>query len=155
MDLEQALRVSLKNIDLDKLSGEAQVRESVVGPILRALDWEGTEPEEFVSEFPVGGGRSVDYALCRTAGNPLVFIEAKKPGKLNSEAERQLFGVVGSEAEQQLFGYASEKNVPLLVLTDGSIWNLYLRRTDDDSNKRNSVMRKVSSYGTFARGEDS
>lgn len=40
------------------------------------------------------------------------------------EAKRQ--GNLNPKAEEQLFDYAAKQGVPLLVLTDGDIWDLYL-----------------------------
>ena len=145
MDLEQVLRKAgesiRESIRLRLPINEAVVKQSILFPVLDELGWDVTNAQEVVPEFKVVKGK-VDYALCKTAESPLVFIEAKKLDEVKSKAEKQLFGMVGSEAEKQLFKYNSKENVPLLVLTDGSIWNLYLRRTDDDSTRRNFIMRK-------------
>ena len=118
MNLEQVLRNALDNIRSGRLANEAQVKQAVILPILRALGWDDANPREFKSEHSVGttGGRgSVDYALFRTAPNerPLVFVETKKLGN------------VSSAGEAQLFGYAFNQGVPFLVLTDGNVWNIY------------------------------
>ena len=141
MDLEQVLREAVENIRLRPPINEDGVIQSVLLPVLNALGWDVKNTQEVVPQFKVVDGK-VDRALCQTAESPLVFIEAKKLGEVKSPAEKQLFGVVDSEAEKQLFGYASKENVPLLVLTDGNIWNLYLRRSDDDPTRRNFIMRK-------------
>ena len=99
-----------------QLVSEAQVKQSIIVPILRDLGWDDTNPDELIPEYPIphsGSGR-VDYVLHGDTGNPLVFIEAKKLGHANE------FG------EQQLFQYAFGQGVPLLILTDGNIWNFYL-----------------------------
>ena len=64
-------------------------------------------------EYQVDSGR-VDEALLGPGDQPLVFVEAKRQGNLSVKAE------------DQLFGYAANKGVPILVLTDGDIWDLYL-----------------------------
>ena len=119
MNLEQVLRNALSNILSGKLANEAQVKQAVILPILRALGWDDTNPGEFVPEYTVsieGTRGAVDYALCRTSPNqlPLVFVETKKLGSVD---------VAG---EDQLFKYATNRGVPLLVLTDGDVWNFYL-----------------------------
>ena len=119
MNLEQALRNGLDKIRSGQLTNEAQVKQAVILPILRELGWDDTNPNEFVPELAVEVGKrrgSVDYALCRTTPNwqPLVFIETKRLGNADT---------VG---EEQLFEYATNKGVPLLVLTDGDVWNFYL-----------------------------
>ena len=47
-------------------------------------------------------------------GSPQVFLEAKR------------IGAMDGGGEEQLFGYASNRGVPLLVLTDGNRWDFYL-----------------------------
>lgn len=50
-----------------QLTNEAQIKMAVVLPILRTLDWDDANPEEFVPEYSVelqdGTHGSVDYAL--------------------------------------------------------------------------------------------
>ena len=50
MDLEQVLGVAVKRIHSGLLSNEAQVKQAVIVPILRALGWDDTNPAEFVPE---------------------------------------------------------------------------------------------------------
>ena len=123
MSLEQALRNGLERIKSNQLTNEAQVKQAVILPILRALGWNDSDPNEFVPELSVdldSGKGSVDYALHATLPNrrPLVFIEAKKLGSVD---------ILG---EEQLFRYATNKGVPFLILTDGNIWNFYLAMAD-------------------------
>ena len=102
---------------------EAQVKLAVIQPILRALDWDDSDPDEFDPEFPVPEG-NVDYALLRAPDSPLVFIEAKRPGG------------VDVKAEEQLFRYANNKGVPFLILTDGNLWDFYLSMAAGDPPDR-------------------
>ena len=113
MGLDQILNNASQRISTGLLKNEAQVKQAVIIPILRGLDWDDTNPAEFVPEFSVENGL-VDYALCRTADNPLVFIEAKR---LDGADDK---GV------EQLFRYANNRGVPFLILTDGNIWDFYL-----------------------------
>ena len=112
MSLEQTLRKVVGHIRAGRLENEAQVQQAVILPVLRALDWDDSDPESFRPEYSVGGGR-VDYALLGRGG-PLVFIEAKR------------IGAVDAGGEEQLFGYAANRGVPLLVLTNGDRWDFYL-----------------------------
>ena len=112
MKLEQTIQIATSRLHSGGLDNEAQVKQAVILPILRALDWDDTDPESFRPEYSVHRG-SVDYALL-DRGNPLVFIEAKRIGGLDAGGE------------EQLFGYASNRGVPLLVLTDGNRWDFYL-----------------------------
>ena len=119
MSIEQALREGLIKIRSRQLANEAQVKQAVILPILRALGWDDSDPNEFVPELPVtteDGKGSVDYALCRVSPSqlPLIFIETKKLGN------------VDAAGEGQLFRYAANQGVPFLVLTNGDVWNFYL-----------------------------
>jgi len=112
MNLEEVLELVIQRIRSGSLENEAQVRQSVIVPILRALDWDDTDQAEVASEYSVDRGR-VDYALLGQKG-PLVFIEAKGIGR------------VDLAGEEQLFRYAVNKGVPFLILTDGDLWDFYL-----------------------------
>ncbi len=123
-DLVQTLKKAAGRLRSARLGNEAQVKQSVIVPILRALDWDDTDPESFIPEYSAGFGR-VDYALLdRRRGKPLVFIEAKQTGALNARGEAQLFR------------YASNRGVPLLVLTDGNRWDFYLSMAEGDPAER-------------------
>ena len=111
MNLEHNLTVAIRHLRGGALNDEAQVKQSVILPILRALGWNTDAPEELQAEFHVGP-RRVDYALL-DYDQPLVFIEAKAIGK----ADRS--------AQEQLFEYARNEGVPILVLTDGMQWEFY------------------------------
>ena len=113
MSLEEVLKNAVGHIRSGRLDNEAQVKQAVILPILRTLDWDDANPAEFVPEFPVDSGR-VDYALHQAGDRPLVFIEAKRLGSADYEGE------------EQLFGYAANKGVPFLILTDGNVWDFYL-----------------------------
>ena len=113
MNLEQVLELVIQRIRGGSLENEAQVKQAVIVPILRALDWDDADPAEFVPEYSVDRGR-VDYALLGQKGAPLVFVEAKGIGR------------VDLAGEEQLFHYAVNKGVPFLILTDGDLWDFYL-----------------------------
>ncbi len=113
MSLEGILKKAVQRIREGQLNNEAQVKQSVIVPILRALDWDDSDPDECRTEFSVDNGR-VDYALLRPDGHPLVFIEAKALGRATADGE------------EQVFRYAANKGVPFLILTDGDCWDFYL-----------------------------
>ena len=145
MDLEQQLTDAMRRVRAGLLKNEAQVKQSVILPILRALGWNTDAPEQLSAEFPAGDGR-VDYALLHY-DQPQVFIEAKRIGYAEDR-----------KAQEQLFGYAAHRGIPILVLTDGRLWDFYFgtgpgvwedrcfRRLtlDDDQN--------VSNYAEFLTG---
>ena len=111
MKILEALKTAAGLIKSGQAEDEAKVKQWVIVPILRALDWDDSKPE-FVPEFAVEK-RKVDYALCRE-GQAMVFIEAKRPGAADAKGE------------EQLFQYATNRGVPFLILTDGDVWDFYL-----------------------------
>ena len=117
MALDEVLRDSLINLRPGVLDNEAQVKLTVIQPVLNELGWRATNPAEFKSEFSVDN-RWVDYALglrlATPSPSPLVFVEAKDVGRADTKGE------------EQLFSYAANRGIPLLVLTDGKVWNFYL-----------------------------
>lgn len=117
MAMEDTLHRCLERIRSGALQKEAQVMQSVIVPVLRSLNWDDSEPSEFVREFGVhfegGGSGEVDCALMGASG-PLVFVEAKNLGHADDK------GV------DQVFRYAANRGVPFLILSDGNIWDFYL-----------------------------
>ena len=92
---------------------ESAVSASIVVPILRALGWDDTDPNELRPQYRNARGL-VDFALF--AGpfrRATVFLEVKAVGNARG-------------ADQQLFEYAFHDGVPLGVLTDGRCWHIYL-----------------------------
>ena len=61
MELNQILKDANKRISTGLLKNEAQVKQAVIIPILRGLDWDDTNPAEFIPEFSVDNG----LAVCR------------------------------------------------------------------------------------------
>ena len=121
MSLEEVLKKAVEYIRAGSLKNETDVKEWVILPILRELDW--NDPAELASEFSVDGGR-VDYALLRSGGTPLVFIEAKGPDLMDTAGE------------EQVFGYAAHRGVPFLILTNGNLWDFYLSMAEGPPGER-------------------
>ena len=91
---------------------EAGISHGVVTPILNALGWDSSDPDQMLPEFSSGKGR-VDFALLGLGRRPGVFIEVKSVGRAD-------------DADRQLFEYAFHEGVPLCVLTNGREWSFYL-----------------------------
>lgn len=123
MGLEEALLKARATLESGDLHSEAAVRLAVIVPVLTALGWDPADPKQWVPEMPVPSGR-VDDALKSDTGTPLVFVEAKKHGNLSAKAE------------EQLFDYAAKQGVPMLVLTDGDTWDLYLAMAAGEPHER-------------------
>jgi predicted type IV restriction endonuclease len=91
---------------------EAAISFSVVMPMLRALGWDDSDPEQVMPEY-ANGGRRVDFALSGIGKRPSIFIEVKGVGR-------------ALEGDRQLFEYAFHEGIPLCLLTDGRDWSFYL-----------------------------
>ena len=127
------MKTALHRIRSNLLEKEADVKQAVVSPILRALDWDDSDPAECKCEHPVPGG-SVDYALIRSSDKtPLVFIETKRLGGLSPQGENQLLE------------YAFKAGAPLLILTDGNIWDFYLSMMEGAPNDRRFYRAELKS----------
>ena len=129
MNLEATLRTAVTNFGSNRLENEAQVKQAVILPILRALEWDDADPVAFKPEYAVEGG-FVDYALLDRS-MPRVFVEAKRKG------------AISADGEAQLFRYAAHQGVPLLVLTDGNVWALYLSMAEGLPSERRFFMAEL------------
>lgn len=113
-DVTDAVTRAQRTLRSGALTTEHHTRVAVINPILTCLGWDVTDPGQWISEYPVEGVGRVDDALLERNGHPKVFVEAKRPGNLCAKGQAQLFS------------YAAHKGVPLVVLTDGDTWDLYL-----------------------------
>ncbi|MCY3825696.1 MAG: hypothetical protein OXG62_17695 [Nitrospinae bacterium] len=121
MSLEEVLRKAIERINSDSLNSVEQVKLSVILPILRELDWDDTDPDEFL---PMGGKGQIDYTLLREWGMPLIFIKVKRLGSIDDAGE------------DELFQYAADKKVQFRILTNGKDWNFYLGMKEDQHYAR-------------------
>lgn len=110
---------------------EMSVRQGIVEPLLRDLDWPTDDTRVVYREYSIAGGR-VDYALCHPPIEPVAFIEVKSIGKIDEGAE------------QQLFSYAFHQGVPILVLTDGQQWRFFYPAGRGDYDKRKVCVLDLS-----------
>ena len=99
-------------------NSELQTRYGLIDPILRALDWEISNPDEVRVDHYVNtssntrvSGRADYVLMCHN--KPRVVIEAKARGQLNS----------GTAAQGA--AYCSALGALLLVCTDGENWEIY------------------------------
>ena len=91
---------------------EAQTRVSLIDPMLRALGWDVSNPDEVAQETGRGAGVA-DYVLKdRRSGVPLTIVEAKS---LNRRLD---------DAHNQVVGYCYSQNVNNAIVTDGNDWIL-------------------------------
>lgn len=91
---------------------EAAVSLGIVIPVLQDLGWPVRNMTVVTPQYSIQG-RRVDYALIGRYGTPSVLLEVKRVGRIE----------VG---EEQLFAYAFRQGTPIIALTDGRRWRLYL-----------------------------
>ena len=105
---------------------EADVESYVLSPLLRDLGWDPEDPGSVKRQYPARGGKRYrfDYALMAADGAVAFVIEAKAPGKLDTDARDQLL----------LYAMNTETNLGLT--TDGEIWSFWLPLGGGSSKQR-------------------
>lgn len=110
--MEQLLQRIQERMAAGAYPNETAVSMGVLLPVLRALGWDDTDPQEVFPEYTQAGKR-VDFALFGHPGRPSVFVEVKGVGR-------------SLDGDRQLFEYAFHEGIPMCVLTDGREWSFYL-----------------------------
>lgn len=102
---------------------EASTRLALIDPLLRALDWDVSDPSLVTPEYPIASTR-VDYALLSPKGTPVAVVEAKK------------LGTALTAHRMQMLNYANIAGIPYAALTNGNAWELYEVFRPDALEKR-------------------
>lgn len=102
---------------------EAATRLAAIDPLLRALDWDTSDPSLVTPEYPIESTR-VDYALLSPKGTPVAVVEAKK------------LGTALTAHRMQMLNYANMAGIPYAALTNGDAWELYEVFRPDALEKR-------------------
>ena len=86
-DIEQTIKKVIPHVNTDSLAAnhETSTRYMIIDPILRALGWDLSDPEQCIVECPIYPAEEesaypvfrLDYLLLDSAGKPAVLIEAK------------------------------------------------------------------------------
>ncbi len=118
---ELASKLKAKGQDLS----EANTKVSFIQPILEALGWRVTDPDEVLLEYPVYGGTRLDYALLVDA-KPALYLEAKSLRASMSDAS----------FIAQTVSYASNDGIRWCVLSNGLIWRIYKSDTLAPADKK-------------------
>ena len=93
-------------------ANETRTRMALIDPLLRALEWDVSDPSLVTPEYSVEGGKA-DYALRNAGPTPAAFIEAKK---LDDGLDPH---------REQMTRYSNMAGVRYAGLTDGNRWELY------------------------------
>ncbi len=122
MNIENEIE-RIKSIDMASIN-ESTGRTTIVLPVLRALGWDTTDPDEVRLEHRVATHLKgfADIALF-SGGKPHVLLETKAPNKKLATTRHQV----------QVLDYCKMLKVSLGVLTNGGAWHFfYLDRDSDD-----------------------
>ncbi len=122
MNIENEIE-KIKSIDTANIN-EATGKTTIVLPVLRALGWDTTDPDEVRLEHRVATHLKgfADIALF-SGGKPRVLLETKAPNKKLATTRHQV----------QVLDYCKMLRVSLGVLTNGVTWHFfYLDRNSDD-----------------------
>ncbi len=122
MKLDKYRKVDLK---------EYPTRTIFVDPLLQALGWDVTDPDEIELEYPTIDGKSVDYAP-KINRKPVLFIEAKS---LNDP-------LTDVKSTTQVVGYAANAGVEWCVLTNGVTYKVY--RSTEKAEAPDKLLFEIS-----------
>ena len=93
-------------------ANETRTRQVLIDPLLAALGWDVSDPDQVELEYDVRGRRA-DYALLGAA-IPVAVIEAKRLG-------HQLV----DDNTMQVMNYANTAGIEYMVVTNGDEWKMY------------------------------
>lgn len=109
---------------------EQAVRDQIVNPILRKLEWDPENPEEIQPNVSTEEGVP-DYTLMKN-GKKILFVEAKK---LGTDIEQK-------EVIRQLAKYSFSEGTRYGVLTNGAIWML-IRSFEEGTTLTERIVWKI------------
>ncbi len=112
LQLMETLREHI-NLQPSIVSSGWQTRYALIDPLLRALDWDTSDPTMVVPEDGSGNGRA-DYLL-QVNGKPCMVIEAKRLGASLRDAQRQALDYAMDASRQARY----------FVVTNGKEWMIY------------------------------
>ncbi len=94
-------------------SHEMNTRYMLIDPVLLALGWDLSDPEQVAFECDLNDYGRIDYVMFGKNGHTGILLESKKVDAWSLNYERQLM----SYAQGTRKGYA--------VLTNGSLWKIW------------------------------
>jgi hypothetical protein len=111
----EALREKIQHLKGGRPLNEETTKNALIAPLLQALGWDTTDPEEVVCEYSRDkrDGR-VDYALLLQR-TPCLFVEAKSCGADISDRRWT----------NQVISYSTQAGVGWVVLTNGIDYHIY------------------------------
>jgi len=126
----EELRLKLERHRKDNLK-EYPTRTIFIDPMLKALGWDVTDPDEVQLEYPTIDGKSVDYAP-KVNRKPVLFLEAKSINDNLSDVK----------SVTQVVGYAANAGVEWCILTNGVTYKVY--RSTEKAEAPDKLLFEVS-----------
>lgn len=126
----EELRLKIDRHKKDNLK-EYPTRTIFIDPLLKALGWDVTDPDDVQLEFPTIDGKSVDYAP-KVNRKPVLFLEAKALNDLLTDIK----------SITQVVGYAANAGVEWCILTNGVTYKVY--RSTEKAEAPNKLLFEVS-----------
>jgi len=114
-DAIEMIRAKAKKLEKRSIN-EAQTRDYLINPMLKALGWDTENPDDVRSEDSTFDGKAVDYVLfARDKDEPVLVVEAKPLGNRLEDPKG-----IG-----QVISYANNAGIAFCVLTNGVTWKVY------------------------------
>ncbi len=104
---------------------EMNTRYMLIDPVITALGWDLSHPDQVTFELDLNQYGKIDYVLFGKTGNPAILLESKVVDSYSISHERQLISYVQGTNK----GYA--------VLTNGNMWKVW------DLSKRGRFENKL------------
>ncbi|MYB19544.1 MAG: hypothetical protein F4Y16_11240 [Holophagales bacterium] len=118
MQLADRIASTRRLLEQGTVANEAAVRQGIVNPLLRSLDWDTSDVSLVRPEYPLKDSKSTshaDYALFSPeAKAPKFLIEVKQVGSIRDHSTTQVLQ------------YAFVAGTALVALTDGRTWSFFL-----------------------------
>ena len=112
----QAIEIALVRLeDNEVYLRELDTKYYLIDPLLRALNWDVSDPAQVVYEQQVRKKKgNIDYVLLDRLGNPAIYLEAKRADEWLTNTHLV-----------QLRSYIQGITAGLAVLTNGTEWKIY------------------------------
>lgn len=120
--LSEVLKEVKRRAEVYKPSNEAQTREALINPILEALGWNLSDPEEVELEMHLNSGQKHDFIDYVLKGDGKIIVEAKK------------IGTALDNGFDQIFLYAQRAKVKNVFLTNGLEWRHYINQNSESTS---------------------
>ena len=128
----QAIEIALARLEHNEVDlRELDTRYYLIDPLLKALNWDVSDPAQVVFEQQVRQRTkgNIDYVLLNRFGDPAIYLEAKRADAWLNDTHLV-----------QLRSYIQGKTAGLAVLTNGTEWKIYdlsrSGRFDSERGKR-------------------